>query len=132
MAVKVDDGDRTVGLVHAAKQRQRDCVVASHCDHARQGSTVLRWADFFCVGRRVAHENAVVTFLDLVDGPCIIVSSLSSVELSATMLIWTHEVTGMSPQSNTFAQSWNGFAARGTLYPPLNRTFREPLSNPHL
>ena len=27
----------------------------------------------------------------------------------------THEVTGMSPQSRTVAQLWNGFASSGTL-----------------
>ena len=40
----------------------------------------------------------------------------------------THDVTGMSPQSITFAQELNGFASSGTLYPPLNPTFREPFS----
>ena len=27
----------------------------------------------------------------------------------------TYDVTGMSPQSSTLAQLWNGFASRGTL-----------------
>ena len=37
-----------------------------------------------------------------------------------------YEVTGMSPQSMTVAQLLNGLASSGTLYPPLNRTLREP------
>lgn len=39
----------------------------------------------------------------------------------------TYDVTGMSPQSMTFAHELNGFAFSGTLYPPLNPTLREPL-----
>jgi hypothetical protein len=41
----------------------------------------------------------------------------------------TYEVTGMSPQSTTLAQELNGFAASGTLYPPLNPILREPLDH---
>ena len=38
-----------------------------------------------------------------------------------------YDVTGISPQSRTVAQLLKGFASSGTLYPPLNRTLREPL-----
>lgn len=33
----------------------------------------------------------------------------------------------MSPQSITFPQKLNGLDFNGTLYPPLNPSFREPL-----
>lgn len=39
-----------------------------------------------------------------------------------------YEVTGISPQSSTVAQELNGLVSSGTLYPPLNRTLREPFS----
>lgn len=32
-----------------------------------------------------------------------------------------YEVTGISPQSRTFAHPLKGFVSRGTLYPPLER-----------
>lgn len=44
----------------------------------------------------------------------------------------TYEVTGISPQSITVAQLSNGFVSRGTLYPPLKRTFREPMQQQHI
>ena len=38
-----------------------------------------------------------------------------------------YEVTGISPQSKTVAQLLNGFVSKGTLYPPLKPTLREPV-----
>ncbi len=69
-----------------------------------------------------------MSFLDLVDGVGVIVSATTVRTAAPTTTIdgRAYEVTGMSPQSSTFAQLSNGFASRGTLYPPLNRTLREP------
>ncbi len=70
-----------------------------------------------------------MSFLDLVDGVGIIVS-IAPIS-TATVTIYpsgAYEVTGISPQSRTVAQLLNGFASRGTLYPPLNRTLREPFA----
>ena len=41
--------------------------------------------------------------------------------------IVSYDVTGMSPQSITLPQKLKGFDAKGTLYPPLNPSLREPL-----
>jgi hypothetical protein len=68
-----------------------------------------------------------VAFFDLVNGVCIIITISSSEVFSSRKLLKTYEVTGMSPQSITVAQLLNGLASRGTLYPPLKRTLREPL-----
>ena len=73
----------------------------------------------------LAHEHAVVAFFDLVKCPGVIVTSRVSSRL-VELRHHTYDVTGMSPQSMTVAQSLNGLASNGTLYPPLNRTLREP------
>lgn len=44
------------------------------------------------------------------------------------MICSTYDVTGISPQSRTLAQLLKGLVAKGTLYPPLKRTLREPCS----
>lgn len=69
-----------------------------------------------------------MSFLDLVDGIGIVVSNTPISTVTVVLHAGgTYEVTGISPQSSTVAQLSNGFASRGTLYPPLNRTLREPL-----
>lgn len=81
------------------------------------------------VRRRLAGQDTIVAFLDLMDSICIIISNMTisnPTPIRNTGSRSPYEVTGISPQSRTVAQLLNGFAARGTLYPPLNRTFREP------
>ena len=80
-----------------------------------------------CVRGGFARQDTVVSFLDLVDGVGIVVSTVTV--STVTVLSHpngTHEVTGISPQSSTVAQLLNGFASRGTLYPPLNPILCEP------
>jgi hypothetical protein len=48
-------------------------VIASHGDHTREGLALLRKSNLICVCGRLAHQNAVVTFFDLVDSPCWVV-----------------------------------------------------------
>jgi len=72
--VEVNNRDRTVGAVHAAEQRQRDGVVTAQRDHTREGLAFLRGAWSRGIGGRLAHEDAVVAFLDLVDGVGIVVA----------------------------------------------------------
>lgn len=74
MTVKVNDGNGTVSLVHAAEKRQGNSVVTSHGDHARKSLAVLGLALHVGIGGRIAHENAVVSLLDLLDGPLIVIS----------------------------------------------------------
>ena len=69
-----------------------------------------------------------MAFFNLLNGICIVIATdHQTLPFFETFL--THEVTGISPQSKTVAQLSKGFAASGTLYPPLNRTFREPLAS---
>ena len=72
--VEVDDRDRTVGTIHAAEQRQCDGVVAAQRDHTREGLALLRRARSRGIGGWLAHEDAVVAFLDLVDGVGVVVA----------------------------------------------------------
>jgi hypothetical protein len=50
-------------------------VVAAHSDDTGEGLTLLRKPRLFGVGGGLAHENAVVAFFDLVDGPFWVVPS---------------------------------------------------------
>ena len=74
-----------------------------------------------------------MAFFDLLDGIGIVIAMrLLDFPIIKLFNREPYEVTGISPQSNTVAQLWNGFASRGTLYPPLNRTLREPLPEPKI
>ena len=73
--VEVDHSDRAVGFVHAAKDGEGDGVVAAHGDDTREGLALLCESGLFGVGGRLAHEDAVVAFFDLVDGPVWVVPS---------------------------------------------------------
>lgn len=117
MGVKVDDSDRSVGLVHATQKWQSDGVVASKRDDTRQCLTVLGDTCCLSISCWLSHEDAVVPMLDLFNGPSIVVAILGQQRLWTGS--FTYDVTGMSPQSMTVAQLLKGFAARGTLYPPL-------------
>lgn len=75
VTVEMDDSHRSVRAVHAAKQRQSDGVIAAHGDHTRESLIFLRKSRLISVSGRVAHEDAVVAFLDLVDCPLRIVGS---------------------------------------------------------
>lgn len=75
VTVEMDDSHRSICAVHAAEQRQSDGVVTAHGDHAREGLIFLRESRLVSVSSRVAHEDAVVAFFDLVDGPLRIVGS---------------------------------------------------------
>lgn len=75
MTVEMDDGHRPIGAIHAAEQRQSDRVVTAHSDHTWEGLVFLRKPRLVGVSGRVAHEDAVVAFFDLVDGPFRIVRS---------------------------------------------------------
>jgi len=74
MGVEVDDRDGPVRLVHGAQKRQSDSVVTSQGDDTRQCLSVLGRSNHVCVGSRLAHQDTVVTFLDLLQGPLIVVA----------------------------------------------------------
>jgi hypothetical protein len=74
MGVEVDHSDWTVSTVHGAQDGERDGVVAAHGDDTWEGLAFFRQPGFFGVGGGLAHEDAVVAFFDLVDGPVRVVS----------------------------------------------------------
>ena len=75
MTVEMDDSHRPIRAVHAAEQRQSDGVVTAHSDHTRESLIFLRETRLVGVSGRVAHEDAVVAFFDLVDGPFRVIRS---------------------------------------------------------
>lgn len=102
-------------------------MVAAHSDHTRKSLAMLGLASYFGVRGGLTHEDTIMAFLDLLESPGIVVSTPASEISSQSVLCWwAYDVTGISPQSIIDAQLLNGFAARGTLYPPLKRTLREP------
>jgi hypothetical protein len=114
--VEVDHGDWAVGLVHAAKDWEGDGVVAAHGDDTGESLALLRETGLFGVGGGLAHEDAVVAFFDLVDGPVWVVPSDGQAGvLLRSSPVYAYDVTGTSPQSITVAHESNGFAASGTL-----------------
>lgn len=74
MRVEVDDSDGTVGLVHAAQEREGDGVVSTHGDDTGESLALDRGACQVGVVGGFAHEDAVVALLDLLDGPLIVVA----------------------------------------------------------
>jgi hypothetical protein len=80
---------------------------------------------------RSAAQEEVVALLDLLERVVVVIPKPNIRPLRSRLpkaaVVVTYEVTGMSPQSMTLAQELNGFAASGTLYPPLNPILREPL-----
>ena len=75
MTVEVDDSHRPIGAVHAAKQRQSDGVITAHGDHTWEGLVLLCESRLVSVSGRVAHQDAVVAFFDLVDSPFRVIGS---------------------------------------------------------
>lgn len=93
-------------------------MVATQSYYAWEGLFILGRADLFCICGGCAHEEAVVTFFDLLDCVGIVVAGDMSVLGSSSVVVWeveTYDVTGISPQSITVAQLLKGLASRGTL-----------------
>ena len=122
MTVKVDDGNRPVRAVDRFEEGKCNGVIAAKCDDA--GERLALQGEPLLLGVRSGspRKNAVVSLLDLMESPRVVVAGKSKQGLAIRGLhLWeSHDVTGMSPQSRTLAQLWNGFVARGTLYPPLS------------
>lgn len=87
MTVEVDDSDWAVSLVHAAQQRQSDGVVTTHGNDTREGLALLRLAGNVSVRGRLAHQDAVVALLDLLDSPLIVVTTFKS-KTSMLATLW--------------------------------------------
>ena len=75
--VEVDDADRAVGGGDGAEEGQRDGVVTTEGDDAREGFTVLGRTEFVGIGGGAAHEEGVVALFDLLDGVGVVVAALA-------------------------------------------------------
>lgn len=72
----MDDRDRPIGLVDTSQQGKGDGVVTTHGDYARKRLASLGDTLFVGISEGLAHQDAVVAFLDLLDGPGVVVSSV--------------------------------------------------------
>src|SRR5690349_16949082 len=75
MTVKMNDTNRAVGSVHAAEERKRDRVVATKGDYSWKSFAMLRDPLFVRIGKRITHQQAVVTFFNLLEGIGIIIAT---------------------------------------------------------
>lgn len=66
MAVKVNDGNRTVSPVDRSQQGQSNGVITTQGNDAGQSLALLRRADLVRVGGWLARKDAVVALFDLV------------------------------------------------------------------
>ena len=85
--VEVYDADGTVGFVDGAEEGERDGVVAAEGYDAGEGLFIFGWADLVCICGRGAHEEAVVTFFDLLDCVGIVIAGSTSVLRSSTVAV---------------------------------------------
>ena len=88
MGVEVDDSDRAICTVHAAKKRKGDGVVAAQGDDTRESLALLRRTRCTGVGGRLTHEDAVVALLDLMNSPGIVVAAHSQSSAAAHHKSW--------------------------------------------
>jgi hypothetical protein len=116
MAVKVNHRHGAVSPVDGAEQGQRNRVVSAERDNTRKRLALLGQAGLVGGGLWRPAENLIVSLLDLLEGPRVVVTVYCQCIEGQGKDAWdTDEVTGMSPQSRTVAQLLNGFVSRGTL-----------------
>lgn len=127
VAVKVDYADGPIGSIDTPQKWKSDGMITTKGDDSRQRPTLFRRAFSVRMSRWSAIENTVVALFDLLNRVGIVIArNFHQRCVNYDDAVRTYEVTGISPQSRTVAQLSKGFASRGTLYPPLKRTFREP------
>lgn len=80
MAVEVNDRDRSVRLVDTSQQGKGDSVVTAESDDTRESLSSLGEALLVRICERLAHQDAVVTLLNLLDSPGIVISMYLSVK----------------------------------------------------
>jgi len=78
MAIKVNDRDGPVSAVDGPQQGKGDGVVAAQGDDARERLALQRGALLVGVRLGRAGEDAVVAFLDLVEGKGVVVPGFAS------------------------------------------------------
>ena len=74
MAVKVNDAHGPICLVHAFQKRECDCMVPPQRDDSWKRLPFLRKSFLICTGVRLSHQDAIMAFLDLLDGVRIVVA----------------------------------------------------------
>lgn len=73
MAIEMHHRHRAIGTVDGPQQGQGDGVVTTERDDARQRLALLRWAKLVRIGLGLAGKDAVVTLLDLVKRPAVVI-----------------------------------------------------------
>ena len=74
MRVEVNHCHGAVGSVDRPEERKGDSVVAAEGDHAGEGLALERGAFLAGVGLGGPRKDGIVTFFDLVERPCVVVS----------------------------------------------------------
>lgn len=114
MTVEVNHRDGPIGAVDGPQKRQGDGMVSAKGDDTGQSPPLGCRASFISVCGGGSGQDLEMAFLDLLEGPCVVVAW----SRSATFLhgwLGTHDVTGISPQSRTVAQLLKGLVLSGTL-----------------
>lgn len=75
MRVEVYHRDWTVSAVDRSEKRQSDCVITSEGDDSGKSLSILRWTFLFGVSRWSAGQDRVVSLLDLVKSPGVVISA---------------------------------------------------------
>lgn len=114
MAIEVDDSDWSVSLVDTAQQRQCNSVVTSKRNYTWEGLACTRWAHTVGIGIGLAHQQAVMALLNLLDGPGIVVSVTCQFPQSPTTLS-THRFNLRSNWDITTVQNLQLIAERVCL-----------------
>lgn len=74
MTVEMDHSHGPVSLVDTAQQRQCDGMITPQSDNPRQSLSGPGQSFRIRIGERLAHQQAVMSFFNLLDGPSIVVS----------------------------------------------------------
>ena len=72
--VEVDDADGAVSASDGAEEWERDGVVATEGDDAWKSFAFLCGPNLFGVGHRIAHEESIMAFFDLLDSVGVVVA----------------------------------------------------------
>lgn len=74
MTVEMNDRHWPIGPVNTPQQRQCDGMVTTKGNNTGKGLASARKAQFIRVGVRLAHQDTVVSLLNLLDCPGIVIS----------------------------------------------------------
>lgn len=72
VAIEMNNRHGAVGFVDTPQQGQRDSVVTTESDNTRKSLASPRKTKLVRIGEGLAHQNAVVSFFDLLDRPSVV------------------------------------------------------------